>query len=492
MPRLALICVALLALVLGIPLLMPGSLLWFIPAFFLAPLAPWLCVRASRRTLKDEDWGDNSDRLQADTIDTVCIDPALLIGRRWLQARVWLPFDAIEGERFRSHTGAAAMSAAIALTESCAADERSVTGFAREDIREWVSSLGVNADNFRRLHPRVDDARYCGYPGVIVMDGKELRAYFVGGATLVQECRRVLDGSSRIMMRDDRERLRDLPADALCYATAPVIDGKLGEVCYLGAVQPVARYSVSAEALEAGRRLHRRGIRVTLGREDPWMLQNARDMGVEWPEDDGAPNVFRPRALHMDAEQPRDFDRPVREWLLRARQEAYHCVLCALFGLMLWPASLLEREPWWFLLALLTMCLSILIAKDHAFPTPPLRTVRSFVTPLAPGFLLPLIVWFFIEVIAKRSGSHAGAMMAVTEGCVYALWRLSLIASQPAGHRTVGIGAGVCLIAVSLATLLLNDVKWISAAFGGVAGMLIAIAVIITHRYLSPEVEDGR
>ena len=59
MLRQALICAGLLALVLALPFLMPGSIVWLVPALLLAPLAPWLCVRANRHAIPHPDWEDN-------------------------------------------------------------------------------------------------------------------------------------------------------------------------------------------------------------------------------------------------------------------------------------------------------------------------------------------------------------------------------------------------------------------------------------------------
>lgn len=487
MLRQALICAGLLALVLALPFLMPGSIVWLVPALLLAPLAPWLCVRANRHAIPHPDWEDNTDLLDADRVDTVCIPPSLLVGRRWLQAEIWLPFERIGGERFRSQKGAMALSAAIALTDECAARENSAEGFSAEDVGQWEQALGIQSKNFKLRYPRMDDARYCGFPGVIVLDGKSLRAYFVGGPALLAECRRVLDGAERNLTADDRERLRDIPSRALCYATAVIIDGHLQEVCYIGSVLPVARYGVSPDALAAGQRLHRMGIHVTLDGSDAWALENARAMGVEWPEDEGRTGVLRLRGTHPDAEQPREFDRPVLTLMRASRQERYHRLLCGLFGLMLWPCATLSREPWPFLIGLTCLCLCILVTREHIFPQPPRYGPRSFFTPLAPGVLLPLILWFFIQYVAKGESAEAGAYMVVCEAVVFSLWRMSLLLGQPGGVRTLLLGGLICLIAFFAIVLLTDNGTWVSAAFGGVAGVLIGIAVIVAHRFLSPD-----
>ncbi|MBR5344710.1 MAG: hypothetical protein IK127_02690 [Clostridia bacterium] len=491
MLRQALICAALLAFVLALPLLAPGSIGWLIPAFFLAPIAPWLCVRLNRRAVSHRDWESNADHLDADRIDTVCIEPSLLIGRRWLQAEIWLPFERVGGERFRSQKGAMALSAAVALTDECVQNENSAEGFSAQDISEWEQALGISSRNFKLRNPRMDDARYCGFPGVIVLDGKSLRAYFVGGPALLTECRRVLDGTERNLTTDDRERLRDIPSRALCYATALLIDGHLQEVCYIGSVLPVARYGVSPDALAAGQRLHRMGIHVTLDTQDTWALENARAMGVEWPEDDGRTGVLHLRGVHPDTEQPHEFDRPVLALIRASRQERYHRLLCGLFGLMLWPCATLSREPWPFLIALLCLCLTILITRDQVFPPPPRYGPRSFLAPLAPGVLLPLIIWFFIEYIAKGDSTTAGAYMIISEAIVFSIWRVSLLLGQPGGFRTLLLGSLICLIAFSAIVLLTTNGTWISASFGSVAGVLVAVAVIVGHRVLGMEKVQG-
>ena len=49
------------------------------------------------------------------------------------------------------------------------------------------------------------------------------------------------------------------------------------------------------------------------------------------------------------------------------------------------------------------------------------------------------------------------------------------------------ISALICLIAFFAIVLLTDNGTWVSAAFGGVAGVLIGIAVIVAHRFLSPD-----
>lgn len=494
MLRPALICLGLLALILVFPLLLPGNGLWLIPALILAPFAPWLCVRLSRAPLKRDGWRDNADALRSEQPKTVCVEPAILIGQRWLQADVWMPFERTEGERFRSHSSAIALSAAIALTDEQVADENSVNGYTAHEIAEWETSLGIQAVNFRRNHPVLDAARYCGFPGVIAADGRELRAYFAGSAALIHECHTVLDGIERPLNQSDLEQAAALPANVLCYATGVVRDGNLSDVCFLGAVLPVARYSVSPDALAAGQELHRMGIRVTLNRSDPWALANARSMGIDWPDDEGEPCTLYLLAERQGPEQTRRFEAPVLELMDAYRQERYQCLLCALFGLVLWPSATLSAYPWPFLIALVTFCLTILISRGAVFPAPPERSPRTFLMPLIPGFLLPLIMWFFIDRVARETSPDVGACMVVFEGAVLAMWRLLLLNQTPKGIYTILIGGVICLAAVFGSVLLatVSTVNWVRFAFEAVAGILIGVAVIVSHRLLSPkELDEG-
>ena len=494
MLRSALICLILLAVVLVFPLIRPGNLIWLVPAFVLAPLAPWLCVRLNRVPLEEHGWSDLSGGLRGDVPRTVCVEPAMLVGHRWLQADVWLPFERTEGERFRSKGSAMLLATAVALTDDLAADETSVNGYTAAEIAEWENSLSIRPENIRVNSPRLDTARYCGFPGVVVRDGPGIRAWFVGGTALVNECHTVHDGVERLLTREDRHRLQALPVNALCYATAPVYDGSLGDVCFIGAVLPVARYSVSPDALTAAQNLHRMGVRVTLDRSDPWALENARAMGIEWPEDEGEAGAMVLRASNFGPTQPRRFDLPVIHLAEAVRQEKYQRMLCAVFGLALWPASTLNAYPWPFLIALTALCLTILISRGSRFPSPRVGSLRPFLLPLIPGFLLPLILWFFMERLAHMSGPAVGICLVVLESSVLAMWRLLLVKGRR-GAQTAALGAVICVTALFGSILLMSAfgaISWIHFAFESIAGILTGVAVIVSHRLLAPPAEEGQ
>ena len=81
--------------------------------------------------------------------------------------------------------------------------------------------------------------------------------------------------------------------------------------------------------------------------------------------------------------------------------------------------------------------------------------------------------------------------MIISEAIVFSVWRLSLLLGQPGGLRTLLLGSLICVIAFSAIVLLTTNGTWVSASFGGVAGVLVAVAVIVGHRVLGMEKVEG-
>lgn len=482
MLKLAILVAALVLLTAVIP--WPWSLA---PALLLAPLAPLLCCRSIRRTCVHPDWQYLPENMEANRLRSVCVPPSLLVGRSWLQAELWMPFSRIDGERFRGQKGMMRLAAAIALTDDCIDPNGPVSGCSPEEIAEWENSLSISAANIHRQNPRLDSARVSGFPGAVVMDGKDLRAYFVGSPAIIQACHRVLDGEDRPMTAEDRTRLADTPANTLCYASSLVKDGKLESLCYLGAVRPVRRSSPSPEALRAGERLHGLGISVCLARDDRWTLETVREMGIEWPEDEGGADVLEVLPAHEGDEQPRDFSEPVLRLLEHRKEERYYRLLTAMFGLLLWPAATLCHKQYPFLISLACFCAAILLTRELALPRPPRHSNRSFLIPMIPGVLLPAALYFFIGQY-----QHAGDMLCAAEASVYALFFLSLLLQDRKAIPRIAGGAAVCLIGVLTVFLIAlgGTDDLLTLLFGFLGGMLCGITVLVSHRFLASGEEE--
>ncbi len=450
------------------------------PALLLSPLAPLLCCRSIRRPYLDPDWQCIPENMETSHLQSVCVPPAMLIGKTWLQAELWMPFQRIDGERFRGQKGMMRMAAAIALTDSCIDPGGPVSGCTPEEIAEWERSLSISPENIRRQNPRIDDARVSGFPGVVVLDGRDLRAYFVGSPSLIQACHRLLDGEERPMTAEDRTRLAELPANTLCYATSPVIDGKLESLCFLGAVRPVRRSSPSVEALRAGEKLHGMGITVCLSRDDRWSLETVRGMGIEWPEDEGSVSTLELRPVHDRDEQPADFAEPVLGLIARRAEERYYRLLTAMFGLMLWPAATMCGSQFPFLVGLACLCASIVLARDLDLPKPPRHTLRSFLIPMIPGVLLPAALYFFIGQM-----KNAGDMLCIAEASVFSLFFLSVLLPCRKAILRLAAGAAVCAVGVLVICLTFTLPDILMLIFGFLGGMLCGVAVLISHRFLA-------
>ena len=488
MLKLTIIVASLLLLTVAVP--WPWAL---IPALALAPLAPLLCSRSTRRAFTHPDWRCLPENMEAQNLKKVTVDPALLIGKTWLQAELWMPFDKVDGERFRGQQGMMRLAAAIALTDECIDPAGSVSGCTPEEIAEWENSLNINRENIRRQNPKLDDARVSGFPGVIVMEGTGLRAYFVGSPSIMQACHLVQDGTERPLTAEDRNRLIYLPSNTLCYATGPVVDGKLGALCYLGAVRPVKRASPSVEALQAGQKLHRMGIIVCLSRSDRWSLETVRQMGIEWPEDEGSRDVLELIPRHEGDDQTRDFAAPVLKLIRERGEERYYRLLVSMFGLLLWPAATLCGGKFPFLLGLGCLCAGILLSREISLPRPPEHSNRSFLIPLIPGVLLPMVLHlFFSAVMREQRHADAGAMLCVAEASIFTLYYLSILLYDPRGMLRLAAGAAICLIGVLAAYLTLDSTELITLLFGFLAGMLCGVAVLVSHRYLASGSENTR
>ncbi len=487
MLKLAIICGGSLALTLLLSFLPPD--LWLIPALVLSVLLPYLCIQVNRKGFKSREWIIYPENITPSAIKAVSIEPSLLIGKTLVSAEVWLPFDRVEAEHFRSKSGAMLLAAAIAQTDACIAATGSSSGCTPEEIRQWEQALGIVPENLKALNPKVDDAKVNGFPGVVVRDGSQYRAYFVGGPTIIQNCRMIMDGAARTMTEKDLKRLGETPAGALCYATSLVEDGKLTGLCYLGAVRPVIRSRPSTEAIKAGEKLQNMGFSVRLQRDKRWELQVVREMGIEWPEDEGLADTLEIHAA--SGSEARDFSAPVISLLGHANRQVYGRLLAALMGFALWPCSLMTSGPWALLAGLVCLCVTILLCNEHEITAPPAYRMRAFLFPLLPGILIPVAAMLFLDRFAQ-SRTTAGTVMILAESLLFSLYLLLYGLQGKKKASVLFIIAAIFLLFLLVAVVLIPGFDAVSFCFGLIAGALAAVAVLLLHRYLSEEPPSDR
>ena len=404
---------------------------WYLlPALFLCPMAPLMAMRQIRQPWRHRDWAIYPAGADLSRMRGFCIDPELLIGQRGVTAEVWMPFEPMPAERFRSRSGAVALAAAAALISGHLPPDPDEPSTHLEPAK-WLASLGIQPENFKRVNPFLDEATYHGYRGVVVADGPGERAYFCGGAAIVQRCAQVLDGVARPLLPADRERLSQvLPPDVLCYATAPVAEGRLGELCFLGAIRPSTRCTPSHEALQAGEAVQRMGYHIVLSTIRQSSLQAVQAMGIDWPEDDGSPDLLELRARHEPDAQTRRFDLALESLLRYDDQERKRRILAAWLGLLLWPCATLCASQWPLVAGLLCCCAGILLSRRLPVPIRRGFSWQTLAIASVPGVLIPVLTGLLLPRLSQTAAAIAGGMMLMAEA---SFWALSF--SWPSRHQ---------------------------------------------------------
>ena len=484
----------------------PGSLA---PALALCILAPVQCARSIRAEWENADWRYAPKDADLLRMQGVCLDPWLFIGDRRMTAEVRLPFEAVAAERFRSRPGAMALSAAIALTDDCAVQQKAAAFSTREEMICWERAMGIVSDNFKTRNPKLDDARYRGFQGVVVRDGEEERAYFVGDVGIHQLCTLILDGTARVMTPADREQLHaTVPSRALCYVTGRVEEGRLSEMCYLGSVLPRQNSLPSREAMESGMTLNDQGLGIMLNSNAGLTLQLVENMGIEWPEDDGNPRYIELIPRHGEEDQPRDFAAAVDSLRAYALRERNKQLMAGMLGLLLWPCATLCASQWTLLLGLGCLCAGILFCWNIPCPPDNGTSVKPYWMPLIPGIQLPLVMALFLPGLqGAETASTVGAfllmaMAGVTSLLIPWLVRDARAASRFRTHEmpmrwmetaeaafvrfaSRGIRAvaqtAVCWAVAFLALWLVTQANLLAVLFGLLAGLLTGVAVCLTH-----------
>ena len=143
-----------------------------------------------------------------------------------------LPFEPTAQPRLQS--GALLWASAALVTHTLAEEPH------RAAILGAVKPLGFTPEKFLARCPIQRQVQHLGMEGYVVRDGSGQRAYFTGKPhDMLPACQMILDQQERPVAAED---LRRLPSGEGLYglATAPVKDGAIGPVTYLGSMETAA------------------------------------------------------------------------------------------------------------------------------------------------------------------------------------------------------------------------------------------------------------
>ena len=237
------------------------------------------------------------------------VDSRLLVEPRRMTA-AHLPFEAAAQPRLQS---GALLWASTALVTHTLADEND-----RAAILEAVKPLGFTPEKFLARCPIQQEVCHNGHTGYIVRDGNGQRAYFMGcPADLLSACDMVYDQQERSKTPEDASLL---PRGEGLYglAMAPVTDGAIGPMTYLGSMQ------IAAPAM------------------DPAVVQSL--LPARWTLDVDAPARFFTLAISPDPRAMNSFTADMPDWqaqlaagFRRSRRALSARSMLALAWLVLWP-----------------------------------------------------------------------------------------------------------------------------------------------------------
>lgn len=248
-------------------------------------------------------------RLPLGLLRGATVDSALLAQPLRMTA-AHLPFEPIAQPRLQS--GALLWASAALVTHSLAEEPH------RAAILEAVKPLGFTPEKFLARCPIQQQVQCCGMQGYIVRDGNGQRAYFTGEpAALLGCCETILDQQERPVAPED---LRRLPSGDILYglATAPVKDGAIGPMIYLGSME------IAAPAM------------------DPAQVQALLPHGWGLEVDDPADFLTldisaNPQGVNSFTAATPDWQEQLAAGLQRTRRAPQPRVVLAIAWLLLWP-----------------------------------------------------------------------------------------------------------------------------------------------------------
>lgn len=321
------------------------------------------------------------------------IDSALLVEPRRVTA-VHLPFAAAPQPRLQS--GALLWASAATVTHTLADEAHQAA------ILAAVKPLGFTPEKFLARCPILQEVTRDGLRGRIVRDGSGQRAYFIGPPEqLLTACDRVWEQQERDKTPDDALHI---PAGDGLYALAmaPVEDGNIGPMTYLGSMQITAP-AMNPSVVEA---LLPHGWTLDVGLPDGSgpLLRIA-------PQPAGA-NSFTADAADWQAQLTAGFERSRSECRMLLRLLAAQLV----FGL----AALIWQAPPW----LIPLCGALFLPCIRQLPA--LRPGARSIAALVWAILWPLAIGSFVQYAAPGTSAPMLALIASAACTTAAPWRITL------------------------------------------------------------------
>lgn len=380
--------------------------------------------------------------------------------------------------------------------------------FAQEDaapLREALLPLGLSPDTLRRRWQVLRAVEQDGLQGVVVRDGKGMRAFFLGdAAALARRCPLVWTGRARPLTEPERQALlreaasaweaadiHDALPHALAYAMAAWAEDGPGEMVYLGKVLFSRVYS--AEGQRALNRLLSSGLPVCLLRadgrvqpqpDDERLLAQCQDadhfLHIAYDADRQAADF----PLRMAPEVPGDRGFADTLLALRAHWQRQERALLLVLSALLAPAlacGLMDPSPILMLLAMLPCAapVALLLRQGWRCASRP-RRCRV-------GIMCSLLLTPLLALAIGWLGGLSGAPAGIAAGCAYALVHGSLVSAMMARRFCLRRERSVLLWCLGMGALALGAVMFscgfplLAGGFGTAAGLLHAL---VTSRWL--------
>ncbi|MGN0780043.1 MAG: hypothetical protein ACI4MJ_12885 [Aristaeellaceae bacterium] len=188
-------------------------------------------------------------------IRRVVVDTTLLMNRRHVSL-TFAPFVSSSQMTLRAGSGFLLMGAAITVMADTTPDASALLSLA--------ATMGFKPEKFLQRCPVLGVTSLQGITGKVVRDGKGRRAYFLSSpARLASVCGLIWEGGERPMTDEDICRLPRIKGTHYALATAPIEEGGLGKVTYLGSL--LVEDAPSPAVLEAMGILRAQGFDVVAG-----------------------------------------------------------------------------------------------------------------------------------------------------------------------------------------------------------------------------------
>ena len=427
-------------------------------------------LRQTEKPHQIADWLLEPEELSREELKAVAVPPSLITGQHRLSATVWAPLDPVPEEDFRRQQGALMLSAAIALTQ----DELPSGGLfpPAERRGEWIRGLRIDADNFRRKHPRINTARVDGCEGPLVLDGLRQRAWFVGDIGLARRCTYIQAGTARAIGQRDCARIEQLAPGAICYATCDITSRGAGPLTYLGAVYVQEQAAVSVTFLRARQDLRDEGVETLLQPAPRAELNAAMEILQEPMEVAQLPQQGVMAVTPM--EDDKDFSAPVQTMWKDRAERASRLMRGRALTVALAVAAIAAGCGLWAVAAAFA-ALTLRIGQGDSLNRPGSPSRLNLMLCALPA-LLPVLLPAFLArgELAVWQAASGCALLSMTALCLYVFFDRPPLRTASWRARLWYLLPALLLAAVLLSCLMRSFLgSLFGLVFGALDGMLL-------------------